>query len=318
MRVMVTGAAGFVGKWLCPQLSACEHEVIAIVRKTPKDPIKGAMSTFCLGDIGSSTDWSRSLNGVDVIVHLAAKTHDFEKKEEDKEALFHKINVEGTVKLAVSAAEMGVRRFVYISSVKAVAENSGEIPLNESVGPLPENNYGVTKLKAENKLLRLAKEKKIEVIILRAPLIYGPGVKANMLTLIRACDKRFPLPLGKLSNKRSLIYLENIVDAIICLVEFKGLSEDVFFVSDGEPVSTTELIKRIGASLGKSPRFFPCPIWALYLFGFLIGKSEIIERLTGSLEINDQKIRGKIGWNPPFNMNEGLKRTALWYKNQEN
>ena len=166
--------------------------------------------------------------------------------------------------------------------------------------------------------MKLAKENKIEVIILRAPLIYGPGVKANMLTLIKACDKRLPLPLGALFNKRSFIYLENIVDVIICLLDFKGLSEDIFFVSDGEAVSTTELIKQIGASLGKSPRFFPCPIWALHLFGVLTGKSETIARLTGSLEINDQKIREKIGWDPPFNMKEGLKKTALWYKSQEN
>lgn len=318
MRVLVTGAAGFVGKWLCPQLSKCGHEVVAVVRNKPTDPIEGAMSTFCLGDIRSCTDWSATLTGVDAIVHLAARTHTIEKDANDKETLFHEVNVEGTMKLAASAAAMGVRRFVYMSSVKAVAECSGVEPLNEAMRSIPENNYGITKLKAEKGLLRLAKKTKIEVIILRAPLIYGPGVKANMLNLIQACDKRLPLPLGSLFNKRSLIYLENLVDAIICLIEVKGLSEDIFFVSDGETVSTTELIKRIGAALGKSPRFIPCPIWALHLFGFLSGKSEMVNRLTGSLEVDDQKIRGKIGWIPPFNMKEGLEKTAFWYKNREN
>ena len=199
-------------------------------------------------NITSITDWSVPLTGVDVIVHLAARTHTVDKYAKDKEALFHEVNVEGTMKLAVSAAEMGVRRLFYMSSVKAVAECSGVKPLNESMSPIPENFYGITKLKAEKGLLKLAKQNKIEVVILRAPLIYGPGVKSNMLNLIRACDKRLPLPLGSLFNKRSLIYLENLVDAIICLIEFKGLSEDIFFVSDGEPISTTELINRINST----------------------------------------------------------------------
>jgi len=317
MRVLVTGATGFVGEFLCPLLAKRGHQVTAAVRNIPDTAIKGAVRTVAVGDIGPDTDWSRAVCDIDAIIHLAARTHVMNDRSADPEALYHAVNVDGTMRLAQAAADHGVQRFVYLSSVKALAERSGVRALSESISPAPEDVYGRTKLKAEKALLDMVPGTGMRVTILRLPLIYGPGAKANLLSLIKACDRRLPLPLGLIKNKRSLIYLGNLADAMIRVLEADGLSGELFLVSDGDAISTPELVRRISRALGKSPRLIPIPVLILRLAGVLTGKSDVIDRLTGSLEIDDSKIRQRLGWTPPFNMLQGLEQTAAWFNDQE-
>ena len=317
MRVLVTGATGFVGRYLCPLLTERGHQVTAAVREVPVVAISGANRTVAVGGIGPDTDWSEALDGIEGIIHLAARTHVMKDRATDPEGLYRDVNVGGTTGLAAAAINYGILRFVYLSSVKALAERSGKQTLNESMSPAPEDAYGRTKLEAEKALLAIARGTDMKAVILRPPLIYGPGVKANLLKLLKACDKRLPLPLKLIKNKRSLIYLGNLADALICVLEADGLSVETFLVSDGEAVSTPELVRRISDALGRSPRLAPVPVWVLQLAGALTGKTDIIERLTGSLEIDDSNIREQLGWTPPFSMLQGLAQTAAWFNDQE-
>ncbi len=317
MRVLVTGATGFVGRFLCPLLAARGHQVTAAVRQQPDVPVGEAVSTVSVGDIGLDTDWSEALNGIGAIMHLAARTHVLNEKGAESDALYHQVNVGGTTGLARAAVAHGIQRFVFLSSIKALSERSGASALTESTRPVPEDAYGRTKLEAENALQEIAAETGMEVAILRPPLVYGPGVKANLLNLIRACNKRTPLPFGLINNKRSLVYIGNLADALVCLLESKGLTAETFLVSDGEAISTPELVRRISVALDQSSRLMPCPVWLLRLAGVLTARSDTIDRLTGSLEIDDSKIRRQLGWTPPFNMLQGLERTAAWFTDQE-
>ncbi len=317
MRVLVTGATGFVGRFLCPMLAARGHQVTAAVRQLPDVPVEGADSTCSFGDIGPDTDWSEVVSEIDAIMHLAARTHVLNEKGAESDALYHQVNVGGTTGLARAAAARGIQRFVFLSSIKALGERSGANALTESTPPVPEDAYGQTKLEAEKALQEIAAGTGMEVAILRPPLVYGPGVKANLLRLIKACNKRTPLPLGLVDNKRSLVYIGNLADALVCLLESKGLTAETFLVCDGEAISTPELVRRISAALDQSPRLIPCPVWLLRLAGVLTAKSETIDRLAESLEIDDSKIRRQLGWTPPFNMLQGLERTAAWFTDQE-
>jgi len=318
MRVLVTGATGFVGRFLCPLLAKRGHQVTAAVRTMPDKAVEGAVRTIAIGTINTDTDWSDALDNIEAVIHLAARTHVMNDRAVDPEALYHEVNVGGTTRLAQAALDRGVQRLLYLSSVKALAERSGGQALNETLTPAPEDAYGRTKLAAEKVLLDIADGTDMRVTILRPPLIYGPGAKANLLSLIKACDKRLPLPLGLVSNKRSLVFLGNLADALICVLETESLSAETFLVSDGEAISTPELVRRISHALGRSPRLVPVPVWMLRLAGSLTEKSDTIDRLTGSLEIDDSKIHQQLDWTPPFSMLQGLEQTAAWFNDQEN
>jgi len=317
MRILVTGATGFVGRFLCPVLTARGHQVTAAVRHVPEIAIEGAEKTIVVGDIGPDTDWSEALSGQAAIIHLAGRSHVMNDRQSTSEALYHKVNVVGTSILAEAAVKEGIRKFIFLSSVKAMAERSKGEALTETTPPRPEDAYGRTKLEAEQALLKVASSSAMTVVNLRTPLVYGPGVKANLLRLITACDQRLPLFLESVSNKRSLVFLGNLTDALACVVEAEGLSTETFLVSDGEAVSTPELIRRISKALGRAPRLLPVPVWALTLAGTLTGKSQALDRLTGSLVIDDRKLRDVVGWTPPFNMLQGLNQTAEWFFGQE-
>ena len=314
MRILVTGANGFVGRFLCPLLAARGHQVTAALRQLPGAPVDGAKNMIAVGDMDADTDWSEATNNQDAVIHLAARTHILGEK--NAEPLFRQINVEATRALAAASLKAGVRRFVYLSSVKAQAERSTATALTETMPPLPEDAYGRTKLAAENLLLESARGTGMRVVALRPPLIYGPGLKANLLTLFRACDRRLPLPLALVNNRRSLVYIGNLSDALIRVSEAPALESGVFLISDGEAISTPELVRRISRALGHAPRLLPAPVWMLRMAGVLTGKADTIDRLTGSLVINDDKLRHAMGWTPPFNMIQGLERTVEWFRDQ--
>ena len=303
-RVLVTGATGFVGRALCNPLSATGHTVIPAVRHG-----SGLPNEVVTSDIGSSTDWRMALAGCDAVVHLAARVHMIREAERDPLALYRRTNTEATLNLARQAAQARVKRFVFISTIKVNGEGR-DAPYRETDAPAPEDEYALSKWEAELGLHRIAQETGLEVVILRPPLVYGPGVKANFRRLIETVARGWPLPLGAVRNRRSLLYLGNFVDAIRLCLEHPGAAEQTFLLDDGEPVSTPQLIRALAAAMRRPARLLPVPPWLLEFAGALLGKRAAVTRLTGSLYVDSSMIRSRLGWAPPFSMEVGLAATV--------
>ena len=303
-RVLVTGATGFVGRALCNQLSAIGHTVIPAVRHG-----SGLPNEVVTSDIGSSTDWRMALAGCDAVVHLAARVHMIREAERDPLALYRRTNTEATLNLARQAAQARVKRFVFISTIKVNGEGR-DAPYRETDAPAPEDEYALSKWEAELGLHRIAQETGLEVVILRPPLVYGPGVKANFRRLIETVARGWPLPLGAVRNRRSLLYLGNFVDAIRLCLEHPGAAGQTFLLDDGEPVSTPQLIRALAAAMRRPARLLPVPPWLLEFAGALLGKRAAVTRLTGSLYVDSSMIRSRLGWAPPFSMEVGLAATV--------
>jgi len=309
--ILVTGANGFLGRALSLELKARQFDVRGALRAHAK---AGEVN---FGDLGPETDWQEALAGVDIIVHTAARTHILSDTASDPLSQYYKINVEGTLNLARQAAAASVTRFVFISSIKVNGESTPpEKPFTADDQPNPEDPYGISKWEAEVGLQQLADETGLEVVIIRPPLVYGPGVKANFLRMMRWTNRGLPLPLGGIENKRSLIALANLVDLIISCIEHPAAANQIFLAGDGQDVSTTELLYSLGKALGKPARLLPCPVGLLSAVAVLLGKKEIVERLTGSLQVDISKARALLGWEPPITLQEGLRRVAQDFKQQ--
>src|SRR4030067_9709 len=296
MKLMITGANGFVGQALCKRLAAEGRQLIGtVLSANDAAKLPEGVRTFQIESIGSDTDWSDALAGVDAVVHLAARVHVMNDTVSDPLFAFRQINVAGTERLARMAATTGIKRFVYISSVKVNGEGR-EKPFTEHDIPAPEDPYGISKWEAEQVLHKVAKDTGLEIVILRPPLVYGPGVKANFFSLLKFLDRAIPLPLSSINNLRSLIYVGNLVDAIItCITHHMSVGQK-YLVSDGEDVSTPELIRRVAAALGRPARLFPFPPSLMRFAGKLIGKTDAVDRLVSSLTIDSSKIRRGLGW----------------------
>jgi nucleoside-diphosphate-sugar epimerase len=307
--VLVTGATGFVGKALC---TALERDGTAFRRALRKSN-GPAGDDVVVGDIGPDTVWRAATRGVVAVVHLAARTHVMRDKSPDPLAEYRRINVAGTRRLAEAAAAAGVARFVFMSSVKVNGERTAEQPFRESDEPRPEDAYGVTKLEAERELAEIAAKSGMGVTVIRPPLVYGPGVKGNFLALMRAVSRGAPLPLASLDNRRSLVYIENLVSAVIACLEDSRAVGETYLLSDGEDLSLPEMVRRLGAALGAPPRLFRFPPALLRLAGAVSGRREQVARLTDSLRIDSARIRRSLGWTPPFSVEEGFARTAHWF-----
>ena len=314
MKVLVTGATGFVGRRLCERLTADGWQVRGTIRSTERSgTFPAGVEVVQIESIGAGTDWSDALAGVDTIVHLAARVHVMNDTSSDPLSAFRQVNVAGTERLARMAATNGVKRFIYISSVKVNGEDC-EKPFTERDIPAPEDPYGVSKWEAEQVLHKVAEETGLEVVILRPPLVYDPGVKANFLSLFKIVDRGIPLPLKNINNSRSFIYLENLVDAILTCLTHPKAAGQTYLVSDCEDVSTPELIRRVAAALGRPARLFLFPPSLMRFAGKLFGKTDAVDRLVSSLIIDSSKIRKELGWKPPYTMEEGLKETGEWFK----
>lgn len=312
MRVLVTGATGFVGRALCPVLLNHGRQVVAVARKRGEWP--EGCDTRLVADIGPDTDWTEALDGVDAVVHLAARIHVVRETAADPRAAFRRTNVDGTLRLAQSAAQAGVRRFVFLSSVKVLGDVSPAGPLTESSAAEPQEPYGVSKWEAEQGLAQVARETAMEIVVLRPPLVYGPGVKGNFRALVRLLDRGVPLPLGAIGNQRSLIYLVNLVDAIALCLSHDAAAGKTYLIRDGEDLSTPELARRLAAALDRRARLFPVPGAVLRLAAGCLGRKAEAERLLGSLTVDDGAIRRDLGWRPPFTVVEGLADTAAWFE----
>lgn len=312
LRVLVTGGQGFVGRTLVAQLVAQgRFEVLAQTRQTAANPVAGA--TYLPGlDITSQTDWQPALAGVHVLVHTAARAHVLNDRAADPLAEFRRINVAGTMRLAEQAAAMGVKRFVFLSSigVNGVQSAPGKV-FSEVDKPSPHNAYALSKWEAEQSLLRIADETGLAVVIIRPPLVYGRGAPGNFGSLVRAVERGWPLPLGELHNQRSLVALDNLVDFIVtCIAHSKAVNQ-TFLVSDGHDFSTTELVRGLARAAGVPARLVPVPVWALRAGAALLGKTDAVQRLCGNLQVDISKARNLLGWVPPVSVDEGLRRAML-------
>lgn len=312
MRILVTGASGFIGRALCSELVGRGHEVIAAVRRAGQAPEGCAERT--VPDIGPETGWSGLLGGVEAVVHLAARVHVMRDDAADPLDAFRRLNTLGSLRLGRAAAGAGVTRFVFLSSVKVNGDVTGDRPFTETDPPGPGDPYALSKLEAEQGLAEIAGEGRMEVVVLRPPLVYGPGVKGNFLSLLRLCDRRLPLPLGGIANRRSLLFLDNLVDAIgLCLTQ-SAAAGGTYLLRDGEDLSTPELIQRLSAALDRPPRLFAVPTAVLGALGRCLGRRAEMERLLGALAVDDGKIRRELGWSPPCSLDQGFAATAAWFR----
>jgi len=314
MNFLVTGANGFIGHTLCSTLAKKGHAIRGAFR-SPENCIeyKNYVDCVAVGDIGPDTDWTQALSGIDIIVHLVAKVHVLQKSSVNQLDDYRKVNTKGTERLADMAAKAGVKRFVFMSTVKVNGEWTKDKLFTETDLPHPEDPYAISKWEAEEALLKISKETGLEVVILRPPLVYGPGVKANFLRLLQLVDRNIPLPFQNINNRRSFIYIGNLVDAIIACCSNPNAKGETFLVSDNEDISTPDLIRMIALAMNKKNRLFPFPQSLLRMIGALAGKKEELDRLFSSLCVDSRKIRKVLNWNPPFSMKEGIHETVKWY-----
>jgi len=309
--VLVTGASGFVGRALCEALAASGRRVKRALRMAQP----GLPDAVAVGDIGGGTDWRSALEGVNSVVHLAARTHVLREAAADPLAEYRRVNLDGTRRLAQQAGQAGVRRLVFVSSIKVNSEVTGR-PFTEDDAPQPEDAYGVSKWEAEQALARIAGETGLQVSVLRPPLVYGPGVKGNFLRLMGLVARGMPLPLASFANRRSLIYVGNLVDAVVKAIDVPAAAGRTYLVSDGEDVSTPDLVRAIARALGVAPRLLPCPPAVLRAGAALTGKRAELARLTGSLQADGARAHRELDWRPRHTLAQGLAATARWYYSQ--
>ena len=312
--ILVTGARGFVGRALCAELLLRNCEVRYVVRNLANVSEKNSTGVYEVLDIGATTNWTEALFNVDIIVHLAARVHIMHDNAADPLTVFRAINVEGTLNLARQAAAAGVRRFVFVSSIKVNGEQTqiGQ-PFTEKDRAVPVDPYGISKYEAEVGLRRITKETGMEVVVIRPVLVYGPSVKGNFLSMMRWLHKGIPLPLGSIKNSRSLVALDNLVDLIVTCLHHPAAANQTFLVSDGEDISTTQLLQYTASAMGVSSRLMPVPALMIQVAAKLLGKGEVAQRLCGNLQVDISKARQLLGWAPPISVREGLRRAVKGY-----
>ena len=315
-KLLLTGATGFVGKALCSELLR-KGEMVFTVQRFVNHEVENIEVTI-VGSIDKNTDWGKAFIDIDVVIHLAARVHVMHDNASNPLDEFRKVNVEGTEHLARSAASSGVKRLVYVSSIKVNGEATfGLKQFTESDEASPQDPYDVSKWEAEQALHRVAQKTGLEIVIVRPPLVYGAGVKGNFAQMLKMLTNNIPLPLASVNNRRSLVYIENLVDALILCATHPAAKGKTYLVSDGEDISTTDLLHQLGVAMGKPARLFPFPQSLLKLAGRLVSKSDQVDRLLGSLRVDSGKIRRELGWQPPYTVQEGLRRTGERYLNEK-
>jgi nucleoside-diphosphate-sugar epimerase len=315
-KVFVTGANGFIGRAVCRKIVDKGWHITGSVRATPPsgcfDPDVRVVN---LGSIGPHTAWDSALDGIHSVVHLATCLRAEAEASDNPQSAYRSVNVGGTEGLARAAANANIRRFIYLSTVKVYGQGRDTAYI-ESDNPAPADPYGISKYEAETKLLKIAAETGLEVVILRAPLVYGPGVKDNFLRLLKLVKSGIPLPFSLIKNRRSLIFLDNLIDAILTCISHPAVPGQTYLVSDTEDVSTPQLIQRIAGAMGRSPRLFSLPPHLIRRAADLAGRAHRINPLLESLFVDTLKIRNELQWHPPYTQQEGLDLTAWWLFNE--
>ncbi len=308
MKLLITGANGFVGRALCAGLAGTGHSVLAAVRS--EAAIEGC-EPVVIETMNDATDWLSTLSDVDVVVHLAARVHVMNDEATDPLAEFRKVNVNATLNLARQAAKAGVKRFIFISSIKVNGEQTAlGKPFMDGDLANPQDAYGLSKLEAEQGLSLVAQQTGIEVVIIRPPLVYGAGVKANFASMLCAVKRGIPLPLGAIHNKRSFVYVGNLVSLIMRCIDHPAAANEIFLISDGNDLSTTDLLKECAIALGVKSRLLPVPQKLIEMGAALVGKRDVAQRLCGNLQVDITKAHELLGWVPPVTVADGLRMTA--------
>lgn len=304
-KVLLTGATGFIGGAVLARLLSEDCPVAVAVRRVNALPGSKAIK-IVVPDFG---DLPALLDGYDVVIHAAARAHIMHESIEDPLSEYRRVNVEGTLNLARRAVAAGVKRFIFISSIKVNGECTAEgRAFAANAEPAPEDIYGLSKLEAEQGLLSLVTEAGMEIVVIRPPIVYGPGVKGNFASIIKLLEKGFPLPLGAIHNKRSLVGIDNLVDLIVRCIDHPAAANQVFLAGDGEDLSTTELLRGVGEAMGKPARLIPVPAGLLQFGATLLGKKALAQRLLGSLQVDISKTCELLDWKPPYTVQEGLRR----------
>lgn len=314
-RVLVTGANGFIGKAVCADLPPRGYRVRGAVRKNPDMGPSAEAHYLAMGEMDETTDWTAALAKVDSVVHLAARVHLMQETAADPLAEYRRINVALTLNLARQAAALGVRRFVFVSSIKVNGESTpvGQ-PFTTEDEPRPQDPYGISKLEAEQALMQLAGQTGMDVVILRPVLVYGPGVKANFQAMMRWLRKGVPLPLGLLDNRRSLVSVDNLVDCIAACLHHPAAANQIFLVSDGEDLTVKALLQRTAAAFNRRARLLPVPKFVIGTAGRVLGREAITQRLCDTLQVDISKTRRMLDWEPPVSIDDALKKAAQRFR----
>lgn len=308
--ILITGASGFVGHHACNSFVKNGHNVIALTRR---ENFPLTHPNLKVSQLSANTDWQALLKDVHIILHLAGRAHVMHDEADDIYHAYKQVNVEATQALATEAVKAGVKRFIYISSIKVNGEQTFHQPYTAFDDVHPEDDYGKTKFEAEQVLSLVASGTGMEVVIIRPPLIYGAGVKANVLNLIKICQQPLPLPFGAIHNKRSMVYIENLVDFMLLCTMHPKAANETFLISDDEDVSITTLVSTIRQALGRPRWLLPIPASALHFFCKLIGKPSLAVRLCGNLQVDISKTKQLLDWKPPFTFKQGMEKTVQSY-----
>jgi nucleoside-diphosphate-sugar epimerase len=313
--ILVTGASGFIGTALCRHLIRQGRRVVGVVRRQSAK-LPAGVERRVVPDIGLATDWTGRLDDVDTVIHLAARVHVMREQAVSPLYAFRYVNTYGTRKLAKASVAQGVRRLIYISSVKALGDGRPDgAPYRDDDIPAPTDAYGQSKLEGERILDEVGGEGRIETVVLRPPLVYGPGVRGNFRALMKLCDTPFPLPLGELDNRRSLLAQDNLIDAITLAIEDPRAIGRTYLLRDGEDLSTSELIRRLRLALGRPERLVAAPVGILPALGNVRRIAGAVQRLTGTLTVDDRAIRRELGWSPPVDVDTALSAVATAWRN---
>tara|TARA_R110001583_G_scaffold18891_1_gene74684 strand:- start:745 stop:1707 length:963 start_codon:yes stop_codon:yes gene_type:complete len=310
VKILISGATGFVGKPLIKALKNSFYDIFPVVRNTSKSISE--TNDVVVSGIDSNTDWKNYLDEINTVIHCAARVHVMKETTSDPLEDFREVNVLGAMNLAKSAVKAGVKRFVFISSIKVNgASTTGTVPYLPSDKPVPEDPYGISKAEAEEQLLVLGKKTGMEVVIIRPPLVYGPGVKANFAMMLKLASFGIPLPFGRIvDNRRSMVYVENLVDLIVKCISHPNAANQTFLVSDDDDLSTARMVKELSTAMGGKGWSLPIPPKIFEIAGRITGKSEVVERLCGSLQVDITKTKELLNWGPPFTVKEGFANTV--------
>jgi nucleoside-diphosphate-sugar epimerase len=307
MKILITGASGFIGAAVCRQLISENQNVLPVYRNTHSSGLK-------IENINGSTNWNSALSNITHVIHTAARTHIMRDNVTDPLSEFRKVNVGGTLNLARQAADSGVTRFIFISSVKVNGEQTktGTAFAEEDVSG-SDDPYAISKYEAEEGLRCISSETNMKTVIIRPPLVYGPGVKANYLSLMKLIRTGLPLPFGSINNRRSMVSLDNLIDFIIICIAHPEAANQTFLVSDGEDLSVTQLLRRLASAMDMSSLLIPIPSTWLQLGLSIVGMKTIANRLCGSLQVDITKAQTLLGWSPKSSVDAGLKKTAMFF-----